>query len=203
MAVFGGFNRDFDRVATIYLPYRNGMAILRNFVNDGNYTNGYIGAGINYKLLDNNLQLYANITQNARHTSGCYDSSLYSFRVQLQAVYYWKNFNILASWGSPDKKLTENSNIIIRWRNFHMISLGWGNGIWTVNVAAKNIFNRGWRSETWTRNTPLYAEYQTYYNPAAHSSINISASYTIGYGRKVRRGDEVRGHGAAPSAILE
>lgn len=203
VAVFGGFNRDFDRVATIYLPYRNGMAILRNFVNDGNYTNGYIGAGINYKLLDNNLQLYANITQNARHTSGCYDSSLYSFRVQLQAVYYWKNFNILASWGSPDKKLTENSNIIIRWRNFHMISLGWGNGIWTVNVAAKNIFNRGWRSETWTRNTPLYAEYQTYYNPSAHSSINISASYTIGYGRKVRRGDEVRGHGAAPSAILE
>lgn len=49
----------------------------------------------------------------------------------------------------------------------------------------------------------IYAEYQTYYNPSAHSSINISASYTIGYGRKVRRGDEVRGHAAAPSAILE
>ncbi len=83
-----------------------------------------------------------------------------------------------------------------------MLSVGWGNGIWNVNLSAKNIFNKGWQSETWQKNSPLYSERQHFYNPTAHASVNLSVTYTIGYGKKIQRGNEVGGQDSAPSAIV-
>lgn len=202
MAAFAGYERDFNRVATVYNLYNNGTALLRSYENDGSYIHYYLGVSANYKMFNNSLQLYANLTQNAYKITGAYKDSCYPFRIQLQAVYYWKSFNILASWGNPQRTLTENSNYIIRGRNFHMLSVGWGNGIWNVNLSAKNIFNKGWHSETWQKTTPLYSERQQFYNPAAHASVSLSVTYTIGYGKKIQRGNEVSGQGSGPSAIV-
>lgn len=202
LAAFAGYDRDFNRVATIYQLYNNGSALLRSYVNDGSFIHYYLGVSANYKLFNNSLQLYANLTQNAYDITGSYKDSCYPFRIQVQAAYYWKSFNILASWGNPQRTLTENSNYIIRGRNFHMLSVGWGNGIWNVNLSAKNIFNKGWQSETWQKNSPLYSERQHFYNPTAHASVNLSVTYTIGYGKKIQRGNEVGGQDSAPSAIV-
>ncbi|MBO5267875.1 MAG: hypothetical protein J6B13_03845 [Muribaculaceae bacterium] len=202
LAAFAGYDRDFNRVATIYQLYNNGSALLRSYVNDGSFIHYYLGVSANYKLFNNSLQLYANLTQNAYDITGSYKDSCYPFRIQVQADYYWKSFNILASWGNPQRTLTENSNYIIRGRNFHMLSVGWGNGIWNVNLSAKNIFNKGWQSETWQKNSPLYSERQHFYNPTAHASVNLSVIYTIGYGKKIQRGNEVGGQDSAPSAIV-
>lgn len=202
LAAFAGYDRDFNRVATVYCLYDNGAALIRSYVNDGSYIHYYFGISANYKVFNNSLQLYANLTQNAYNITGAYKNSCYPFRVQLQAVYYWKSFNLLASWGNPQRTLTENSNYIIRGRNFHMLSVGWGNGIWNVNLSAKNIFNKGWLSETRQKNSPLYSEWQQTYNPTAHASVNLSVTYTIGYGKKIQRGNEVGGQGSAPSAIV-
>ncbi len=203
LAAFTGYEQDFNRVTTIYRPYDEGRGLLRDFLNDGSFRHYYIGISTNYKLFNNSLQLYANITQNDYETTGAYKDSYFPFRIQLQGIYYWKSFNILASWGNPQNTLTENSNYIIRGRNFHMFSLGWGNGIWTVNLAAKNVFNKGWHSETWQKYSPLYSEYQQFYNPSAHASLNLSVTYTIGYGKKVQRGNEAGEQDNAPSAIIK
>lgn len=202
LAAFAGYDRDFNRVATIYQLYNNGAALLRSYVNDGSFIHYYIGVSANYKMFNNRLQLYANLTQNAYDITGAYKDSCYPFRIQLQAAYYLKSFNILASWGNPQRTLTENSNYIIRGRNFHMLSVGWGNGIWSVNLSAKNIFNKGWQSETWQKNTPLYSERQQIHDPSSHTSVSLSATYTIGYGKKIQRGNEVSAQGSSPSAIV-
>lgn len=203
LAVFAGYTQDFNRVATVYRPYADGAAIIRDYMNDGDYINAYAGLQINYKLFNNSLQLYANLTQNAYRITGSYKNSFNPFRVQLQAVYYWKSFNILASWGNPRNTLTENSNIFIRGRNFHVISVGWGNGKWNVNIGVRNLFNKGWNSEIRERSTPLFREYQQFYNPSAHRSLNLTVAYTVGYGKKVQRGNEVGAQSGAPSAIIK
>ncbi len=202
LAAFAGYEQDFNRVATVYIPYKDGLALLRDYMNDGSYRHYYLGVSANYKLFNNSLQLYANLTQNAYEITGRYSDSYYPVRIQLQGVYYWKSFNVLASWGNPQRTLTENSNYIIRGRNFHMFSIGWGNGTWSVNCAAKNIFNKGWRYEIWEKQSPLYSEYKAVYSPSSHASLNLSVTYTIGYGKKVQRGNEVGGQGSAPSAII-
>lgn len=202
LAAFAGYDRSFNRVAIVYRPFDDGMALLRDYVNDGSFIRYYAGVSANYKLFNNNLQLYVNLAQNAYDITGAYKDSYSPFRVQLQAVYYWKSFNILASWGNPERSLSENSNYIIKGRNFHMFSVGWGNGIWNVNLSAKNIFNKGWHSGTWEKRSPLYDEYQWKYSPSAHASLDMSVTYTIGYGKKIQRGNEVSGQGSTPSAIV-
>lgn len=202
LAAFTGYEQDFNRVTTIYKPYKDGLALIRDYINNGSYRHFYLGVSANYKLFNNSLQLYANLTQNAYEITGDYSGFYYPFRLQLQGVYYWKAFNILASWGNPQRTLTENSNYIIRGRNFHMFSIGWGNGSWSINLAAKNVFNKGWRNETWEKHTPLYDECQLIYSPLSHASINLTVTYTIGYGKKVQRGNEVGGQSSAPSAII-
>ncbi len=199
---FAGYEQDINRVATIYAPYKDGSALIRSYINDGSYKHYYLGVSVNYKLFNKSLQLYANLTQNAYEITGNYADTAYPFRIQLQCVYYWKSFNILASWGNPQRTLTENSNYIIRGRNFHMFSIGWGNGTLAISFAAKNIFNKGWRYETWEKHTRYYDECQQIYRPSASPSINLSIAYTIGYGKKVQRGNEVGAQGSAPSAII-
>ena len=83
-----------------------------------------------------------------------------------------------------------------------MLSMGWGNGMWTINLAAQNIFNNGWLSETWERKVPLYSQYREVYNPSIHRSLNLSVTYTIGYGKKIQRGNEVQGMNSNSSAII-
>ena len=202
LAIFAGYEHDFNRVAILYRPFDDGKALLRDFVNDGAYKHCFLGASVNYKLFHNSLQLYANLTQNVYDITGTYRHTYCPFRIQLQGIYYWKAFNVLASYGNPQRTLTENSNYIIRGRNFHMFSVGWANGTWSVSVAAKNIFNRGWRADTWEMHSPLYCEHKQYYNPSAHASLTLSVAYTIGYGKQIRHGDEATGQGSAPSAII-
>lgn len=203
LALFAGYEEQFNRVATIYKPYMDGSAILRDFINDGDRIKAYVGASVNYKLLNNNLQLYANITQKLYRTTGIYNNHLYPFRIQLQASYYWKSFNAMAFWANPRKTLTDNSNIIIRDRSNYGVSIGWGNGIWTLNLEARNIFNKGWRSSTWERQTPLYSERQTYYNVSMHPNLKLSATYTFGYGKKISRTNEIGAVGGTESAIMK
>ncbi len=203
LALFGGYNATFNRIAAVFSPYDNGNALLRRFVHNGNYTQGYLGASANWRRLGNSLQLYANVSENLWHSTGIYRTTEPSLDIQLQASYYWRSFSLIAYYISPRAKLTENSNIIIRNRSTHGISAAWGNGVWTVKLDAANIFHRGWLSATWRRDTPLYTERQRYYNASAHSALTLSATYTIGYGRKTNRNNEIAPSSNTSSAIIQ
>lgn len=143
------------------------------------------------------------MSQNIYRTTGIYQNTYYPIRLQLQASYYWKSFYALASWANPRGTLTENSNIIIRGSHSYVIEGGWGNGTWVVSLSARNIFNTGWKSSTWERPTPLYSEWQNVYDPSSHANLRLSVTYTIGYGKKVRRGNEVGAQESGSSAILQ
>lgn len=202
-AIFGGGDFYFNRLATIYKPYADGNALLRDYINDGTYGHYYMGVSANGRLFNNSLQLYANITQNFYSITGNYPDSCHPLRIQLQASYYWRAFSVVASWGNPNKTLTANSNYFIRGRNFHTLSVGWGNGDWTLKLAANNFFNKAWYSRTWQKESPLYSEFRRDYSPSSHANISLSATYTIGYGKTIRRGNEAAAQDAAPSAIID
>lgn len=203
IAFFAGHDTYFNRTAAVYVPYDHDRALLRDLINNGNYTRGYLGSQINYKLFKNSLQLYANLSENIYHTTGIYNSTLYSFRIQLQAAYYWKSFNVIASWVNPSKRLTENSNVVIRDRNYHTFSVGWGNGILNITLRAANFFNKGWLSTNWTSYSPLYTESRVVYSPNSHPNINLSVTYTISYGKKIQQNNEIGKQSTGPSVIIE
>ena len=203
MSAYGNYLGLYDRQLLIYTPYEDGKALLRSYVNDGNYLNGEIGLASNWKLLDGKLQIYTNPSQAFYKSTGIFNESCNSFRIRAQASYYMDSFYFQAYYESPEKSMLSASPKISKERNFHSVTIGWTNANWNLRVMAANFFNKGWNCRTNTTLSPFYSDRQTIVGTSSHSRINFTATYTFGYGKKVQRGNEVGEQSRAASAILK
>ena len=203
MSAYGRYFGMYDRQLLTYSPYDNGKALLRSYINDGDYLNGEIGLAANWKLLNGKLQLYANPSQSFYKSTGIFKENCNSFRVTAQASYYLDSFYFQAYYESPQKSIFTASPRINKGRNFHSVTVGWANSNWNLRVMAANFFNKGWDGATNTTVSPYYSERQTVFGTSSHSRINFTATYTFGYGKKVQRGNEVGEQPGAASAILK
>ena len=203
MSAYGNYLGLYDRQLLIYTPYEDGKALLRSYVNDGNYLNGEIGLASNWKLLDGKLQIYTNPSQSFYKSTGIFNESCNSFRIRAQASYYMDSFYFQAYYESPEKSMLSASPEISKERNFHSVTIGWTNANWNLRVMAANFFNKGWICTTNTTLSPFYSDRQTIVGTSSHSRINFTATYTFGYGKKVQRGNEVGEQSRAASAILK
>ena len=68
---------------------------------------------------------------------------------------------------------------------------------------AANFFNKGWSSADVITESPLYTEYRENISTSSHARINLTVTYTFGYGKKVQRGNEVGEQSGANSAIMK
>ena len=193
----------FDRQIIIYEPYNNGQALIRNYHNSGNYIKEEIGLAANWKLLGGKLQLYASPKQSFYKSTGIYNKSYNPFTITAQATYYLNSFYFQAYYQSSGKQMFTSSPQIYKDRNFHSLTVGWANSDWNVRVMAANFFNKGWNSADIVTESPLYTEYRENIGTSSHFRINITATYTFGYGKKVQRGNEVGEQSGANSAIIK
>ena len=203
LSAYGSYFGMYDRHLLVYKPYEHGKALLRSYVNDGDYLNGEIGLAANLKLLNGKLQLYANPSQSFYKSTGIFNENCNSFRVTAQAIYYLDNFYFQAYYESPRKSMFTASPRISKGRNFHSVTVGWANANWNLRVMAANFFNKGWDGATNTTISPYYSELQTIIGTSSHPRINLTSTYTFGYGKKVQRGNEVGEQSGAASAILK
>ena len=200
---FSNFNSFFNRQMLTYEPYNNGMAIIKNYRNSGNFLNGELGFAANWKLLGGKLQLYASPKQSFYKSTGIYNKSYNPLTITAQATYYLNSFYFQAYYQSPGKQMFTSSPQIYKDRNFHSLTVGWANSDWNVRVMAANFFNKGWNSADIFTESPLYTEYRENIGTSSHFRINITATYTFGYGKKVQRGNEVGEQSGANSAIIK
>ena len=203
MSAFSNFLEYFDRQIIIYEPYNNGQALIRNYHNSGNYIKEEIGLAANWKLLGGKLQLYASPKQSFYKSTGIYNKSYNPFTITAQATYYLNSFYFQAYYQSSGKQMFTSSPQIYKDRNFHSLTVGWANSDWNVRVMAANFFNKGWNSADIVTEPPLYTEYRENIGTSSHFRINITATYTFGYGKKVQRGNEVGEQSGANSAIIK
>ena len=200
---FSNFNSFFNRQMLTYEPYNNGMAIIKNYRNSGNFLNGELGFAANWKLLGGKLQLYASPKQSFYKSTGIYNKSYNPLTITAQATYYLNSFYFQAYYQSPGKQMFTSSPQIYKDRNFHSLTVGWANSDWNVRVMAANFFNKGWNSADIVTESPLYTEHRENIGTSSHFRINITATYTFGYGKKVQRGNEVGEQSGANSAIIK
>lgn len=192
-----------DRLKTVYEEYDGGRSILRTYLNDGNSHRIYSGVNFNLKLFDNNLMLSANPEWDLYKITGLYARTLSSVFFKASALYYLGNFYFEGRYKMRVKKLNVESGVVQRDRNTYSVTAGWSNGDFNLRLTASNIFNTGWLRYTREFTSSLYSESRRVYAPTAHPTINLSVVYTIGYGKKVKRGNEVGEQSGPSSAILE
>lgn len=203
LSAFNNFFEMIDRQIITYKPHFDGNALLRTYINDGNYIQNEIGLAANYKLFDGKLQLYVSPKQTFFKSTGVYNKSYNPFTVTAQATYYLNSFYFQAYYQSPGKQMFSSSPQIYKDRNFHSLTVGWANSDWNIRVMAANVFNKGWSSAEIVTESPLYTEYRENIGTSSHPRINITATYTFGYGKKVQRGNEVGEQSGASSAIMK
>ncbi len=203
ISAFANFNEFFNHQMIIYEPYNDGQALIRNYCNSGNYIKGEIGLAANWKLPGGKLQLYASPKQTFYNSTGIYEKSFNPFSVIAQATYYLNSFYLQAYYQSPSKQMFTASPQIYKDRNFHSITAGWANSDWNIRIMGANFFNKGWNCADIITESPLYTEYRENIGTTSHPRINVTVTYSFGYGKKVQRGNEVGEQYGASSAIMK
>lgn len=101
------------------------------------------------------------------------------------------------------KTLQGNRAEWYRDRAFYQVQGGWSNANLNIRLSAINIFRGDWLAATRTLTSPLYSETMSQGGTNFHRRINLSVTYTFGYGKKLNRTNEVGEQPPAPSAILK
>ena len=203
MSAYGRYFELFDRFITAYEPFDNGRALLRTYINDGNYVQSEIGIAATLNLFNKSLQFYISPNQKFYRSTGVFDKSFYPFQITAQATYYLKQWYFQAYYQSHQKMMFTGSPTTYRSRDFYALSAGWSNSDWNISLTAYNIFNSNWDTSDRYIQSPLYTEHRTTYGTNSHASLNLSVTYTFGYGKKVQRGNEVGKQSGVSSAIMK
>ena len=203
LSAYSNYKEYFDRQIRLYEPYSDGKALIRNYRNSGNYIQEEIGLSAIYKLFEGKLQLYVSPKQTFFKSTGVYDKSYNPFTITAQATYYLNSFYFQAYYQSPGKQIFTTSPQIYKERNFHSLTAGWANSEWNIRVMAANFFNKCWSTADIVTESPLYTEHRDNIGTTSHPRINVSVTYSFGYGKKVQRGNEVGEQSGASSAIMK
>lgn len=205
LSAFTGWSRDFNRIVPIFTPDANDRIMIRNLGNNGYYQNLYLGASFTAKLLRNSLVLRATPQMRFDKVSGIYADSNNYLSLSLNATYYIGKFYLSAYYSPAFRELVSQSMMAtsVKRKSAYQLKIGWSNGAWNFTAAAVNIFRRNWVEETSRLTSQWFDQYTTEYGAGSHQFVSLTASYTFGFGKKVRRGDEVQTMGAGSSAIMK
>lgn len=199
---FTQFYGIFDRYVPKYSSYLDGQAIIRRYENDGNHFRIQIGIGATANLLDGRLQLQVAPSQFLYKSTGYYNMNYCPLTFSGSIVYYLDKFYLSGFYEMKNRTLWTNSGTIYKDKSQMQFSLGWSNSILNVRLGIANPFRSSWECATTEFHTPVYNERQTTSGTTTHCNINFSMTYTIGYGKKVRQGNEIGEQNNGTSAIL-
>ena len=192
----------FNTFVYSYDSYADGDALIRNIINRGTYHKGNVGMKLRFNILGNDLRLVMNPSLDIYRSKGFYDNRCVAPGLSFDAEYYSGNFNFQAYCQLKEKDLEYRSNTIVNSRAYYYLSAGWSDSSWNVRLMAYNLFNRGRADYVRHQVTPLYSGTVTEYGEVFHPKISLSILYTIGYGKKIKRENEVGEKAGAVSAII-
>ncbi|TGY75099.1 hypothetical protein [Lepagella muris] len=204
VAVFSGLCAITDRYCYIYEPMQDNTGILRTIGQPmGLYAFENVGAVCTLRLIDNRLMLRGNITQIFYQNRKPYYHNISYTKLSLQAFYYLGDFNFSASYDAPKRYYDGSSTpAIIKSRDYYAISAGWAKGAWNLNLSLRNIFRWDWKTFESVSDYECYSDRTTYYGTDRHANIALTATYSIDFGRKTNRENELREQQLNSSGIL-
>ncbi len=193
----------FDRYVPVYSAYDGGRVVIRRYENNGDHFRTRVGLSATATLLDGRLQIQLSPAQYFSKSTGYYDMDYNPLDFQGSVMWYIGKFYISGDYSSKYKTLWSNSGTIYEDKSQLRLCGGWSDANWNVRLTVSNPLRTSWESGTRVLETPVYTERHTYYGVKSHCDLALSVTYTLGYGKKVSRGNEVGAHSGAQSAILK
>ena len=170
----------------------------------GKFIEGRYGINGTARLLDGNLQINGQLAHYIAKNEQPFNWTKSHLNWYLQAFYYLNQWHFgiqyqsnMSSAGNFINGVWENS------KNAYTAIVGWGNSSWNFQAQIANPFRWNWRSGSSVMKSKNYDFVQTAYNPNNHCFIYVSATYTFGFGKKIKVGNEATQMSGAGSAILK
>lgn len=192
-----------NRCVTLYSPTGPDGAMLRQYFNGGNYFSDYIGVNATGKFFGGKLVAKLRPQFWIRKTTGDYAWNSNQLTCTAQLTYYFGNFYLLGYYATPNKYQQNHSGIISRSPSKYQVQIGWGKGAWNLKATAYNFLHTSWEDCRETLTSEYYSFDRTSFGTQHHARYSVSVTYTVGYGKKVQRNNEISGSGTAGSAILK
>lgn len=199
---FANFTADFKPASYVYRPYQEGSAVLRVIENDGYAQTLECGVNVTYAPWTV-LKLTGGAVYRASKRRGTYRVSVHPLDWNVAAHLFMGDFYISAYATSRQQTLSITEAGVTEYKMNYGISGGWAKGPWNLRLQLDNPLRSTW--ECWHSwfSSPLYSSCSRGDNPAAHRSLSLTITYTIGYGHPVDRTNEVAPIEDNKSAVLK
>lgn len=192
-----------NRYVYDYKPMETG--ILRTIKQPGGgYSQWTYGAYASLRLFDRKLQLTAQLTGRSVHNGEPYNLDKTNINYAFQAIYYLGNWNFSGLYYSPQGH--PDGCMVGTWmktKSYYRIAAGWSNSSWNLQLQFANFARWNWRSDKSIMHSRYYDRIEQTYSINDHAIARLSVTYTFGFGKKIKRGDEASQQSGVNSGILK
>ena len=192
-----------DRYVYDYEAHADGiLRIIRQPV--AGYAQGNFGVNLGTRQLGGKLQANVYLYEYAAHNGAPYSWTKSSFNYSVRVNYYAGAWNFGAQYRSAGAYA--DGCMVGTWmksKDYYYLSAGWSNSAWNVRLTAHNFARWNWRGNHGIMHSAHYDYDQWEFGTGYHASIALSATYTFGYGKKIKQGNEAGQQSGVGSGILK
>ncbi|MDE7135077.1 MAG: outer membrane beta-barrel family protein, partial [Muribaculaceae bacterium] len=196
------YNGYLNKTAQQYFSLDGYDGLIRKEINSGDFFDfsGYISATV--KLLKNSLSLHASGRIAHMKSTGIDAQSMNIVTANLQANYYFRNFSFVLYYQTPMKNLAP-FDYGVRYHNksSYGLSANYSAGDFKLGLQFRNWFNKYKYYSDF--DSERYSSHGWQWSSGLARSIQLTLSYTLPYGKKVKRNNEIQTSIESSSAILK
>lgn len=198
---FSNFSIHHNRIVSVYSEYGNGSALLRRYVNNGNFLEYNLGTQFSGEPVKNKLTYLVRPKFNLYRSTGIYDIKYPSFDFFASATYYFWKLWVQPSVRTMTYSLDRITSAKTKNTWGYTFKVGGYIGNWNFQIALNDLFENRKCQNVTEISSPLYIEKSEKFSRLRN--INLWVTYTFGYGKKVDRFNEAGAMEDSSTAILK
>lgn len=177
----------FDNILHLYTA--DNKFIYDTKYNDGTFYGNMLTATYSYSLLKDKLRLSLTAIEEYNMLRGeTYDMSRNNFRIKASATYITGDWMLRFNYRTPYKSLDIREPYLISRQPVYEWTARWNHKAWSIEALVSNPFSR-YDKQRITMDYGCYDRDTFRYNESDGQKINVTVTYSFGYGKKSQRGD--------------
>lgn len=171
----------------------------------GHYRSFSTGINASSPLLEGKLNLSGRIEHRYVDNGQPFNMHRSFVSWQCRAIFYAGQLYFSAAYHSAvaTDKYRMETGIWTKTKSNFILQAGWSDSMWNLRLTAQNLQRWNWNSAHETMNSPNYSFNRLIFSPDSHALIQLSATFTFGYGKKIKQGDDISKQVGASSGILK
>lgn len=170
----------------------------------GSFFQGKYGINGTMRFLNRTLVFTGQVSQILNHNGAPYNVNHTYIDWYARIRYYLKDWNFTLTYISDNASADGCMNgLWAKSKNDWYLTVGWANSDWNVRADLINFTRWNWRSSIFEMHSRYYDTREQKYDGSSHAFIQLSATYTFGFGKKVKRDNEPGVSVSASSGILK